>query len=115
MIKQLTPTVMYVCDNCVKDIPGAAIIVYYPYGHVCDSVDGPSHFCSDFCMTEFAQKTIKKFRNWKSTSIKQEEKVKASEEDLKPYRTKPEPKSRKAPRSRKSQKWSPSEDKDDDN
>jgi len=73
----------YVCDNCTKEMPGLPIICYYPYGHVNDSMDGPSHFCSDKCIIEFEQKITKKYGFWKSTPI--EEKVRASNEDAKAY------------------------------
>jgi len=80
MIKRTTgagtvEVLSYVCDNClgkttpkdaVKTMPGAPIMVYYPYGHLADSVDGPSHFCSDKCVIEFETKMLKKFGNWKS-------------------------------------------------
>ncbi len=59
----------YVCDNCVKEMPGAPIIVYYPYGHINDSLDGPSHFCSDKCVVEFQEKLMKKYGSWKSAVI----------------------------------------------
>ena len=58
--------VTYICDNCVKEMPGAPIIVYYPYGHINDSLDGPSHFCKDKCVTEFQDKLMKKYGPWKS-------------------------------------------------
>jgi len=71
----------YVCDNCIKEMPGLPLICYYPYGHVNDSMDGPSHFCSDKCLVEFEQKITKKYGFWKSTPIV--EKVRASEEGAK--------------------------------
>lgn len=58
--------VEYVCENCVKVMPGAPIMVYYPYGHSADSIDGPSHYCSSKCMVEFETKLVKKYGNWKS-------------------------------------------------
>ena len=70
--------VTYICDNCVKEMPGAPIIVYYPYGHINDSLDGPSHFCKDKCVTEFQEKLIKKYGAWKSASI-ESAKIRSSE------------------------------------
>ena len=80
MIKRSTgvgpvEVISYICDNClgknrpqdeVREMPGAPIMVYYPYGHVNDSIDGATHLCSDKCVIEFAQKLIKKYGNWKS-------------------------------------------------
>ncbi len=61
--------VTYICDNCVKEMPGAPIIVYYPYGHINDSLDGPSHFCKDKCVIEFEDKLMKKYGPWKSAAL----------------------------------------------
>lgn len=72
--------VTYICDNCVKEMPGSAIMVYYPYGHPCDSIDGPSHFCSDKCVIEWQKKEIKKFGEWKSKTEKRDSKVRSSSE-----------------------------------
>lgn len=75
MIKKDTTTtgekvvVTYVCDNCVKEMPGLTIMVYYPYGHINDSLDGPSHLCSDKCLIEFNTKLMKKYGAWKSEKI----------------------------------------------
>jgi len=70
--------VTYICDNCVKEMPGAPIIIYYPYGHINDSLDGPSHFCKDKCVNEFQEKLMKKYGPWKSEAI-ESKKVKSSE------------------------------------
>ena len=70
--------VTYICDNCVKEMPGAPIIVYYPYGHINDSLDGPSHFCKDKCVVEFTDKLVKKYGPWKSEAI-ESKKVRSSE------------------------------------
>ena len=70
----------YVCDMCVKEMPGAPIMVYYPYGHLNDSIDGPSHFCSDKCVVEFEKKMITKYGNWKSAPLPEGEKVRSSTE-----------------------------------
>jgi len=70
--------VTYVCDNCVKEMPGAPILVYYPYGHINDSLDGPSHFCKDKCVIEFEEKLVKKYGPWKSFNI-ESKKVRSSE------------------------------------
>ena len=78
----------YVCDNCVKEMPGLPVKVYFPYGHINDSIEGASHFCSDKCVIDFMQKIAKKYGFWKSEPV--EEKVKNSEEDSKSY-TKPKP------------------------
>jgi len=86
MIKRETTTgektiVKYVCDNCVKEMPGAPVMVYYPYGHINDSLDGPSHFCSDECLVEFQKKLVKKYGAWKSKEETQKDKkVKSSTE-----------------------------------
>ncbi len=76
-----TTVVTYVCDNCVKAMPGAAINVYYPYGHINDSLDGPSHFCSDKCLVEFTAKLVKKYGAWKSKEeMKKGKRVRSSSE-----------------------------------
>ena len=72
--------ITYVCDMCVKEMPGAPIMVYYPYGHLNDSIDGPSHFCSDKCIAEFEKKMIAKYGNWKSEPLPAEAKVRSSAE-----------------------------------
>jgi hypothetical protein len=72
----------YVCDNCIKEAVGTIIMVYYPYGHINESTDGPSHFCSDKCLIEFQQKITKKYGYWKSTPP---EPVRSSQEDRKAY------------------------------
>jgi len=61
--------VTYVCDNCIREMPGAPILIYFPYGHINDSLDGPSHFCKDKCVTEFQEKLMKKYGAWKSAAI----------------------------------------------
>lgn len=81
--KNMEEAVAYICDSCVKEMPGAPIMVYFPYGHINDSVDGPSHFCSDKCLIEFQQRITKKYGSWKSTPAT--EKVRASEEDTRAY------------------------------
>ena len=84
MIKKDTTTegervvVTYVCDSCVKEMPGLAIMIYFPYGHINDSLDGPSHFCSDKCVIEFENKMMKKYGAWKSETI--ERKIPPSKE-----------------------------------
>ena len=76
-----TTVVTYICDNCVKAMPGAAINVYYPYGHINDSLDGPSHFCSDKCLVEVTAKRVKKYGPWKSKEeIIKSKKVRSSAE-----------------------------------
>ena len=50
----LVDVIEYVCDSCIKIMPGEAIQVYYPYSHPNDSLDGPSHFCSDQCLVSNA-------------------------------------------------------------
>lgn len=70
----------YVCDSCIKEMPGEPIMVYFPFTHMADSVDGPSHFCSDKCLVEFSTKLSKKFGAWKSTGLKPEKPVKTSAE-----------------------------------
>lgn len=90
--KDSKQVVTYVCDNCVKEMPGAAIIVYYPEGHINDSDSGPSHFCSDKCLVSFQKKLTTKYGEWKSSSVK--EKMRASNEDLQSY-TKTTPKARR--------------------
>lgn len=72
--------VTYICDNCVKEMPGAPILVYYPYGHISDSLDGPSHFCSDKCVIEYETKMIKKYGAWKSESAEKKKKLRSSDE-----------------------------------
>lgn len=91
--KDSKQVVTYVCDNCVKEMPGAAIIVYYPEGHINDSDSGPSHFCSDKCLVAFEKKLTTKYGEWKSSSVK--EKMRASNEDLQSY-TKTPPKARRS-------------------
>ena len=76
MIKKDTTTrgeqvvVTYVCDHCVKEMPGLTIMVYYPYGHINDSLDGPSHLCSDKCLVEFQRKLMKKYGPWESETVR---------------------------------------------
>ena len=72
--------VTYICDNCVKEMPGAPILMYFPYGHINDSLDGPSHFCSDKCVVAFEEKLTKKYGPWKSETITEVKKVKSSDE-----------------------------------
>lgn len=72
--------ITYVCDMCVKEMPGAPIMVYYPYGHLNDSIDGPSHFCSDKCVIAFEKKMTEKYGNWKSEPLPGDEKVRSSAE-----------------------------------
>lgn len=71
--------VTYVCDNCIREMPGAPIITYYPYGHINDSLDGPSHFCKDKCVVEFQEKLMKKYGPWKSAKIVAKKKVRSSD------------------------------------
>ncbi|KKN19580.1 hypothetical protein LCGC14_0944370 [marine sediment metagenome] len=76
-----TTVVTYICDNCVKPMPGAAINVYYPYGHINDSLDGPSHFCSDKCLVEFTAKLVKKYGPWRSKEeVRKGKRVRSSAE-----------------------------------
>ncbi len=101
--------VTYICDNCVKEMPGLTIMVYYPYGHINDSLDGPSHLCSDKCVIEFNTKLMKKYGVWKSQAI--EKKVASSVEGkAKPKVTRP--KARRAVR-RVKRKRVPKTDKPD--
>jgi len=72
--------VTYICDNCVKEMPGAPIITYYPYGHINDSLDGASHFCSDKCNIVFQDKLVKKYGPWKSEKSETSKKVRGSRE-----------------------------------
>lgn len=58
--------ITYVCDNCLGEMPGAAITVYYPYGHINNSPDSPAHYCSDKCLVAFEAKLVKRFGPWKS-------------------------------------------------
>lgn len=87
MIKRSTDSTeiaTWVCDHCTKEMPGLPIRVYYPKEHINDSDSGgASHFCSDRCLIEFEQKLTKKYGFWKSTPV--EEKVQASEEDMRAY------------------------------
>lgn len=70
----------YVCDNCTKVMPGQAIEVFYPYGHLNDSESTASHFCSDKCLVEFETKFVKKYGSWKSEALSPEKKVRSSAE-----------------------------------
>lgn len=92
--------VTYICDNCVKEMPGAPIIVYYPYGHINDSLDGPSHFCKDKCVVEFQEKLMKKYGAWKSDTIVASKKVRSSD-DWRKTAGKTRPKARRVVRRRK--------------
>ncbi len=94
--------VTYVCDNCVREMPGAPIICYYPYGHINDSLDGPSHFCKDKCVIEFEEKLIKKYGPWKSESLGGKE-IRSSESWRKST-GKSSPKSRRVVRRRRTKK-----------
>ena len=105
MIKKVTDSktrkqvVTYVCDNCIKEMPGAAIQVYYPYGHPCDSIDGPSHFCSDSCVIKWQKKEIEKFGEWKSKDDSHDHKILSSAEWRRVQKN--PPKAKRATRSRK--------------
>lgn len=104
MIKRETRTtgeaeiVVYICDNCVKEMPGAAIRVYYPFGHINDSLDGPSHFCCDKCLVAFEDKLVKKYGPWKSTKPEAGKKVRSSSEWRKSRGVTPRPKARRVVR-----------------
>lgn len=109
MIKRTTgigevEIVTYICDFCVKEMPGAAILVYYPYGHCNDSLDGPSHFCSDTCLIKFEQKMKTRFGDYKSTPLAPEAKVRTSADYRKSRLAKVEapPKARRATKKRTS-------------
>lgn len=108
------PVVTYICDHCLKEMPGASIWIYYPYGHICDSYDGPSHFCSDSCVVEFQEKIKKKYGNWKSKVEKDDDRVLSSAEwRRKTKRTAPKArrvarkKTTRKPRSKKNNKTNP--------
>ncbi len=83
MIKHYNPDIVYVCDYCVREMPGLAIIVFYPYGHCNDSADGASHFCSDECLIAFQRKVTVRYGRWKSEPI--EERVRDSQEDTRAF------------------------------
>ncbi len=111
MIKQAkaNDVTEYVCDNCVKEAAGNVIIVFYPTGHIADSDNVPSHFCSDKCLREYTDKLIKKYGNWKSTPIIAEKKVRTStewreEKARKNALMNPPPKARTSPKTPKSKK-----------
>ena len=83
MIKHYTPDVVYVCDYCVREMPGLAIVVFYPYGHCNDSAGGASHFCSDECLMAFQRNVTARYGRWKSEPI--EERLRDFQEDARPY------------------------------
>lgn len=60
----LTEIVSYICDNCVKAMPGAPITKYYPDDHV--NSGEPTHFCSDKCDLAFTKKLITKYGSYVS-------------------------------------------------
>lgn len=70
----------YVCDSCTDIMPGQAIEVFFPYGHLNDSESSASHFCSDRCLVEFETKFIKKFGTWKSEALPADKRVRSSDE-----------------------------------
>ena len=87
-------------------------MVYYPYSHLNDSLDGPSHFCSDKCLVAFETKLIKKYGSWKSESLAPSDKVRSSSEwrAEKNKRTPEPPKARRASKTvRKNKKRTPKE------
>ena len=90
--------ITYICDLCVKEMPGAAIQVYFPYSHCNDSIDGPSHFCSDACLVKFEVKMRAKYGDWRSKPLDENEKVRSSADYRKATQKKVElpPKARRA-------------------
>jgi hypothetical protein len=50
----------------MKEMAGAALILYYPPSHYSFSETGPSHFCSDRCMVMYSTKLAKQYGNWVS-------------------------------------------------
>jgi len=58
-----------ICDNSLKEIPGSAILVYFPEDHIADTAEGPCHFASDKDLLEFVQKLGTKFGPWKSKAF----------------------------------------------
>ena len=70
----------HVCDHCLKEVAGSPIQAYFPYGHPADSIDGPSHLCSDKCLIDYVSKLMRKYGHWRSRAVKVKENIRSSEQ-----------------------------------
>jgi len=69
----------FICDNCIKEIVGGSIVVYFPDRH--PSATEPSvHFCSDKCLLKFIEESVNQYGGYKSKVVKPIKPSKEAEE-----------------------------------
>jgi len=78
----------YICDTCLKEIKGGAIIVYFPESHPL-ATDPSFHFCSDPCVLGFIEKSVKDSGAYKAKVVKVIKPSKEATEPVTPATSEP--------------------------